>query len=97
VRTGDSVLEASELSAIVAPAGLAPGPHAWLEIRDDGPGIDPHTRSRLFERGFSTKGSGRGHGLSEVWEILLQHRGGLLVSSRPSAGAAFRIFLPIGG
>ena len=76
---------------------LAPGPHAWLEVRDDGGGIDPATRARLFERGFSTKGAGRGCGLGQVLEILAQHRAGLRVRSRSAVGSAFRVFLPSPG
>jgi len=94
VRTGLALLEASEARELVAPRGIGMGPHAWLEVRDDGAGFDPATRLRLFERGFSSKGAGRGYGLAQVKEVLSEHAAGLLVRSRPAAGAAFRIYLP---
>jgi signal transduction histidine kinase len=97
VRTGHALVAARELAEIVATTPLAPGPHAWLEVRDDGGGIDPATRARLFERGFSTKGAGRGCGLGQVLEILAQHRAGLRVRSRSGVGSTFRILLPSAG
>jgi signal transduction histidine kinase len=97
VATGHAVLAASEIGSLVAPARIGAGPCVWLEVRDDGPGLDPGARERLFERGYSTKGGGRGHGLSEAREIVARHAGGLRVSSRPGTGTAFRILLPLRG
>ena len=34
-----------------------------IDVCDDGPGIPPHIRQRVFEAGFSTRGDGRGSGL----------------------------------
>jgi signal transduction histidine kinase len=94
VRTGRSLLAGAELAELVSTGEVAPGPHAWLEVRDDGGGFDAATRARLFERGFSTKGRGRGRGLDQVRETLARHRAGLIVRSRPGEGSAFRIYLP---
>jgi len=98
LRTGLAPLDADALGDVLAPRGIGCGPHAWLEVRDDGAGFDRATRQRLFERGFSSKGAGRGNGLSQVEEVLAVHGAGLVVRSRPGAGAAFRIYLPaLGG
>jgi len=94
VRTGHALLGASDLAELVATGHLAAGPHAWLEVRDDGGGFDVATCARLFERGFSTKSTGRGRGLGQVLEILARHRAGLRVRSRLAEGSAFRILLP---
>jgi signal transduction histidine kinase len=94
VQTGCATLGAAEIVELDAMGGIAPGPHAWLEVRDDGAGIDAVTRRRLFEHGFSTKGPGRGRGLGLVRETLARYRAGLLVRSRRAQGSAFRIFLP---
>ena len=96
VETGRAVLDASEVENLIAPGGITAGPHVWLEVRDEGPGVESDASDRLCERGFSTKGGGRGHGLSEVREILADHRAGLRVSSRLGEGAAFQILLPLG-
>jgi nitrogen-specific signal transduction histidine kinase/CheY-like chemotaxis protein len=97
VRTGLALLEADERSEIVAPRGIGRGPHAWLEVHDDGAGFDGATRLRLFEDGFSSKGAGRGQGLCQVKEILAEHAAGLVVRGRPGAGASFRVYLPAWG
>ena len=97
VRTGHALLAETELGELVATTEVAAGPHAWLEVRDNGGGFDAATRARLFERGFSSKGPGRGRGLGQVLEILARHRAGLRVRSRLSEGSAFRILLPIRG
>ena len=94
VQTGHVQLAASEIAKIRAPGEFAPGPHAWLEVRDDGAGMDASTHARLPEPGFSTKGAGRGRGLELVRDTLARHRAGLRVESRPTEGTAFRIFLP---
>jgi len=96
IRTGRSLLAKSEIPGLIAPETIAPGPHAWLEVRDDGRGFNGNTHARLFERGFSTKGNGRGHGLDQVQGILARQRAGLLVRSQPNSGSAFRILLPVG-
>ena len=97
VELGCDSLDASELPGRIDPAAADAGPCVWIEVRDDGPGLEPGARARLFERGFSTKGDRRGHGLSEAREILARHGGALRVSSRPGKGAAFRILLPVAG
>jgi len=97
VRTGSAELAASDVRALAAAREIAPGPHAWFEVRDDGAGFDRATLARLFDRGYSTKGVGRGQGLGHVREILAGCRAGLLVCSRPSEGSAFRVVLPARG
>lgn len=95
VRTGHAMLAESDVRALVAARGIAPGPHAWVEVRDDGAGFERAALARLFDPGFSTKGVGRGRGLGHVREILATCRAGLLVSSRPAEGSAFRVLLPV--
>ncbi len=97
IRTGQALVADSEIPGLVASAGIAPGPHAWLEVRDDGNGCDEEEAVQLFAPGFSTKGCGRGHGLGQVQAILARHRAGLRVRSQPRSGSAFRILLPVGG
>ena len=93
VRTGSAALSAPECGALVLTGALEPGPHVWLEVRDDGAGFDRATLARLFERGFSTKGVGRGRGLVHVREMLEDAGAGLVVESRPSEGSTFRVLL----
>ena len=61
----------------------------WLCVEDTGPGIAPDLRGKLFQPGVSTKGSGRGTGLSLVREVVEAYRGEIRVESEPGMGTSF--------
>ena len=67
-----------------------------VEVSDDGPGISPELRGRIFEPFFSTKevGEGTGLGLSISHGIASAHGGALELCDSP-AGACFRLTLPV--
>ena len=63
-----------------------------IEVHDNGPGIPPETWEKVFDRGFSTKKSGRGFGLSYARACLQEYGGDLhLISS--NSGACFALQL----
>ena len=63
-----------------------------VEIEDDGPGIDPALRERLFEPFVTSKPAGRGTGLGlPISRRIVQECGGSLeVRSAPGAARASR-------
>jgi signal transduction histidine kinase len=65
-----------------------------LEVQDDGPGIPPESRERIFEVFYSRRGGGTGLGLPIARQIVERHRGSIEVLSTEGAGATFRIRLP---
>jgi two-component system NtrC family sensor kinase len=67
------------------------------EITDDGPGIPPEIITKVFEPFFTTKpvGKGTGLGLSISRDIILKHKGQLLVDSTVDKGTTFKIQLPL--
>jgi nitrogen-specific signal transduction histidine kinase/ActR/RegA family two-component response regulator len=71
----------------------------WVHIRiaDTGPGIPADILARIFEPFFTTKepGQGTGLGLSQVYGIITQHEGHILVDTKINTGTAFEIYLPI--
>jgi signal transduction histidine kinase len=70
----------------------------YLEIEDNGPGMDEKTRKRVFEPFFTTKpeGAGTGLGLSVSYFIITEnHDGEMTVASHPGGGAKFTIGLPV--
>ncbi len=68
-----------------------------VEISDTGAGIAAEDLERIFDAGFTTKGtkSGMGLGLRICREIIESHGGGIEVESTVGKGSTFRILLPI--
>ncbi len=71
-----------------------PGPFVLLEVADEGPGVPASARQQMFDPFFSTKGQGRGLGLSTVIGVVRGHGGALEVEDAPGGGAMFRVWLP---
>ncbi|HSD89718.1 MAG TPA: response regulator, partial [Kofleriaceae bacterium] len=69
-----------------------------LEVLDDGPGIPPELRDRVFEPYFTTKNqgsqSGTGLGLATVFGIAASHGGTVEVGEGIDGGALLRVTLP---
>jgi signal transduction histidine kinase len=70
-----------------------------IEIIDNGPGMPPEIKDKVFEPFFSTKpsGEGTGLGLSVSYGIIKEHNGTITVNSAPGEGSAFTIVLPPAG
>ena len=64
-------------------------------VMDEGEGISPEVRAKLFEPFFSTKQGGTGLGLSISQRIIEGHNGRLRLSSQPGAGTSVIIRLPL--
>ena len=67
-----------------------------IRVRDNGTGIPPEIRDKLFQPFFTTKptGEGTGLGLSISYDIVKQHGGTIDVESEPGAFTEFIIVLP---
>jgi CheY-like chemotaxis protein len=92
ITTGNAVVADESEQRL---AGIVAGSYAWLEVTDNGTGIDHETLQHIFEPFFSTKGeAGTGLGLATVYGIVKQAGGGIRVTSEPGAGSTFRVFLP---
>ena len=70
-----------------------------LEVCDNGPGIPPELRTRVFERFFRVLGNkspGSGLGLAIVQQICELHNGRIVLDSpKEGTGLIARVFLPI--
>jgi len=68
-----------------------------IRISDNGKGILPEHLPRIFDPGFTTKGTGvgTGLGLSICYNIIQKHKGSITVESEPGKGTEFTITLPI--
>lgn len=83
---------------IVLTAGCTPD-RVWLEVADNGIGIPPEDRDRIFERFYrvdkarSRESGGTGLGLSIAQEIVRQHQGSLTLVDRLGPGTTLRLEL----
>lgn len=68
-----------------------------LQVRDDGCGMTPEVRTKLFEPFVTTKpeGKGVGLGLAISRSIIERHHGSIEVESEVGRGTTFYIFLPV--
>ena len=65
-----------------------------IGIADDGPGIEPDMRERIFEAFFFRREGGVGLGLAIVQQVVQAHRGSIVADQSRLGGAWFRIHLP---
>ncbi|MDR9487402.1 7TM diverse intracellular signaling domain-containing protein [Salibacter sp.] len=72
------------------------GDEVFIQIIDNGPGIDPEVISKVFEPFFTTKpvGEGTGLGLSITRSIIQKHNGDIKVENNKDRGVTFTIKLP---
>lgn len=72
----------------------------WAEVvvADDGPGVPPELRSRIFQPFFTTRASqdGSGLGLAIVQQVADENGGMVTVERGELGGATFRLRLPFG-
>ncbi len=69
--------------------------HIRFEITDDGVGMSPETREKIFDLFFSSKGqAGTGLGLFITRSVIEQHGGTITVDSVPGRGSRFRVRWP---
>ena len=66
-----------------------------LTVSDNGPGIPPADRDKLFMPYYSTKRRGSGLGLAIVRRIIAEHGGSIEVADNAPSGTVFTIDLPI--
>jgi signal transduction histidine kinase len=66
-----------------------------VSVSDNGPGIDPAARERIFHPFFTSKRNGTGLGLALVQKIIVFHNGRIHVGTSSQGGASLQITLPI--
>lgn len=62
-----------------------------ISIKDNGPGIPPEIKDKLFDPFFTSKEKGSGLGLASAQNIILGHKGKIEVNTEPAKGTEFVI------
>lgn len=75
--------------------GYAREQMAVIEIEDNGHGITPEDKYRVFEPFFSTKAQGVGLGLSITYQLVKENGGAIDLNSQPGTGTTMVIRLPM--
>jgi signal transduction histidine kinase len=93
----DNALRHTPPSAAIRISLRARDGRAVLEMRDEGPGIEPAEAALVFERFHRGKDSigGSGLGLAICREIVRRHRGEISLDSAPGRGTTVRVELPL--
>lgn len=74
---------------------VTPGDFIELRIRDDGHGMPPEVKERIFEPFYTTKPRGTGIGLASVTRTLHSMGGTIAVDSSVGAGTTFTLLFPL--
>jgi signal transduction histidine kinase len=80
-----------------------PSEAVLASVQDQGPGVAPSDRERIFERFYQASGrlhkgrTGLGLGLYVSRELARRHGGDIWVESAPGRGGRFVVRLPVGG
>ena len=92
----DNAIEAMDRTGTIAveTAHDAANSLVRVTVADDGPGIPPEERDKLFLPYYSTKGRGSGLGLAIVRRIVAEHGGSIDLSDNTPRGTRFTIELP---
>lgn len=77
--------------------GVKSGGAIRVRVADDGPGIPPDARDRIFQPFYTTKADGTGFGLPLALRVVEDHRGRLELEQRPTlgSGAELVVDLPV--
>ncbi|MER8045754.1 ATP-binding protein [Streptomyces sp. NPDC094032] len=82
-------------AARVTVTALAQDGELLLQVGDSGPGVRPEDRAAVLDRGWSTRGPGRGLGLALAHQAVTRASGTLTVTESPLGGAEFTARMPL--
>ncbi len=95
VETGEETLDAAMLKSMTFGTDVEPGRYVFIDVVDNGHGMDEETLSRMFDPFYSTKETGRGLGMAAVRGIVRSHHAALRVTSAVGQGTRFRVWFPL--
>ncbi|WJW74578.1 ATP-binding protein [Thiohalobacter sp. IOR34] len=87
-------LQADGTTRIRIEAGSGTDGGVWIRVSDDGPGIPPALRERIFQPFFTTRPNGTGLGLALVQSLVRSHGGAIELEDDETQGASFMLRFP---
>lgn len=69
--------------------------YVWIDVADNGAGMDQSQLESLFDPFFTSKSKGVGLGLTSTQTIISEHKGEIHVESEKGVGSTFSVYLPI--
>jgi signal transduction histidine kinase len=66
-----------------------------IAVDDNGPGVPPDARERIFQPFFTTRARGTGLGLAIVQKLVVMHNGRVSLGETQGGGASLQILLPL--
>jgi PAS domain S-box-containing protein len=95
VETGEETLDREMLKKMTFGATVEQGRYIFLDVVDNGHGMNDDTLARMFDPFFSTKDQGRGLGMAAVRGIVRSHHAALRVTTAVGQGTRFRVWFPL--
>jgi len=95
ITSGTLYLDQQAIGKCLGQDDITEGDYIFIEVRDNGCGMDAVTVTRIFEPFFTTKFTGRGLGMPAALGIVKAHKGGIAVNTRPNDGTCISIYLPL--
>jgi signal transduction histidine kinase len=90
-------VQAMEQGGVLSIAARQQEEAATIEVHDQGGGIPPELRDKVFNLYFTTKKAGSGIGLAMSYRVLQIHNGALDFVTEMGRGTTFRLVLPLAG
>jgi len=95
LSTGWLHADSQYLNALDGEENLATGDYVYMEVSDNGCGMDDKTIDKIFDPFYSTKLTGRGLGMSALHGIVRGHFGAIKVYSELGRGTTIKILFPV--
>jgi signal transduction histidine kinase len=92
LRNAFEAVRGRERASIVLSAHCEASGGAVISVADNGPGIEPALREKVFAPFYTTKRQGSGIGLTLVRHIAAVHSATVILSETPGGGATFSLY-----
>ncbi len=94
-NAADAIKEAKRETGEIVVKIILENKKVILSIADNGTGIDPEVKDKLFEAQFTTKKDGHGYGLVTCGKIIKNHDIITEIDSIPNGGTNFKFSIPL--